>query len=90
MVKFPTTISRLCTGILLIKYCQAPGQGLDQPGPGLGQPGHEMAKPKSTFQGGGSWSPPPCQVGLTYGWKNRKQPSGPLELDLEASNLVCI
>ena len=33
-------------------------------------------------------APPPCQVGLTYGWKNRKQPSGPIELDLEASNLV--
>ena len=25
---------------------------------------------------------------LTLGWKNEKQPSGPIELDLEAGNLV--
>ena len=25
---------------------------------------------------------------LTLGWKNKKQPSGPTELDLEAGNLV--
>jgi len=25
---------------------------------------------------------------LTFGWKNEKQPSGPIELDLEAGNLV--
>ena len=25
---------------------------------------------------------------LTLGWKNKKQPSGPIELDLEAGNLV--
>ena len=25
---------------------------------------------------------------LTLGWKNKKRPSGPIELDLEASNLV--
>ena len=25
---------------------------------------------------------------LIFGWKNEKQPSGPIELDLEASNLV--
>ena len=25
---------------------------------------------------------------LTVGWKNEKQPSGPIELDLEAGNLV--
>ena len=28
------------------------------------------------------------QVGITYGWKNKKQLSGPIELDLEAGNLV--
>ena len=27
---------------------------------------------------------------LTLGWKNEKQPSGPIELDLEAGNLVII
>ena len=27
---------------------------------------------------------------LTLGWKNKKRPSGPTELDLEAGNLVCI
>ena len=27
---------------------------------------------------------------LTFGWKNEKQPSGPIELDLEAGNLVLI
>ena len=27
---------------------------------------------------------------LTLGWKNEKQPSGPIELDLEAGNLVLI
>ena len=26
---------------------------------------------------------------LIFGWKNEKQPSGPIELDLEAGNLVC-
>ena len=26
---------------------------------------------------------------LTLGWKNEKQPSCPIELDLEAGNLVC-
>ena len=42
------------------------------------------------FSGGGRvpGAQPPCQVGLTYGWKNKKQPSGPIELDLEAGNLV--
>ena len=25
---------------------------------------------------------------LTLGWKNKKRPSGPIELDLEAGNLV--
>ena len=25
---------------------------------------------------------------LIFGWKNEKQPSGPIELDLEAGNLV--
>ena len=25
---------------------------------------------------------------LTLGWKNEKRPSGPIELDLEAGNLV--
>ena len=27
---------------------------------------------------------------LTLGWKNEKQPSGPIELDLEAGNLVAL
>ena len=27
---------------------------------------------------------------LTLGWKNEKQPSGPIELDLEAGNLVSL
>ena len=27
---------------------------------------------------------------LTLGWKNKKRPSGPIELDLEAGNLVFI
>ena len=27
---------------------------------------------------------------LTFGWKNEKQPSGPIELDLEAGNLVLV
>ena len=42
------------------------------------------------FSSGGFLEPPlpPCQVGLTYGWKSKKQPSGPIELDLEAGNLV--
>ena len=30
----------------------------------------------------------PALKGLTLGWKNEKQPSGPIELDLEAGNLV--
>ena len=27
---------------------------------------------------------------LTLGWKNEKRPSGPIELDLEAGNLVLL
>ena len=27
---------------------------------------------------------------LTLGWKNKKRPSGPIELDLEAGNFVVI
>ena len=41
-------------------------------------------------EGGGGPGAPPCQVGLTYRWKNKKQSSGPIELDLEAGNLVKI
>ena len=43
---------------------------------------------KHFSRGGIPGSPPLSQVGLTYGWKNKKQPSGPIELDLEAGNLV--
>ena len=44
---------------------------------------------KALFKGGQFLDPPPLsQVGLTYGWKNKKQSSGPIELDLEAGNLV--
>ena len=46
---------------------------------------------KHFSRGGGFLEPlPPYQVWLTYGWKNKKQPSGPIELDLEAGNLVCV
>ena len=43
---------------------------------------------KALFKGGGVPGATPCQVGLTYRWKNKKQSSGPIELDLEAGNLV--
>ena len=29
-------------------------------------------------------------LSLTLGWKNEKRPSGPIELDLEAGNLVSL
>ena len=37
----------------------------------------------------GSWRSLDLVLTLTLGWKNEKQPSGPIELDLEAGNLVC-
>ena len=61
---------------IISKCCQAPGPGLDQPGP-WGMKSKIFARMALNHP-----------LTLTLGCKNEKRPSGPIELDLEAGNLV--